>query len=142
MSISLNNHESRIKKLESGGMGSWEKGSNSNGSWAKEKSTGLLIQWGSSGGNAYNHTVYFPLSFNTSPAVVCIGYGDRNPTGDDGTPCVRYVANNHFRSTTGTLGLTWRHWIAIGYLITNRLFDIAKYVSYTIKEAMMKCQLV
>lgn len=70
MAISLNtvnstvtNHETRIKALESKGTSSWTKGSNSNGYWVKETTTGLIIQWGN--WSQINGTIRaLPISFS------------------------------------------------------------------------------
>lgn len=80
MAISLNNHETRIKALEAGGTGSWEKGSSGNVYWTKESSSGLMIQWGmaTTASGWTNRTVNFLKTFtNTNyfftPAVVSGG---------------------------------------------------------------------
>ena len=71
MSISLNNHESRIAALEKNGAG-WSHTSNSRGHCLAHNSSGVKIQWGEfylndAGGDSDSiHRIYFTQSFTTT----------------------------------------------------------------------------
>lgn len=127
MAISLNNHETRIKTLESNSStSSWAKGVSGTLHWTKESSTGLTIQWGmaNTASGWTTRTVTFPKAFaNTNyfftPAVVSGGSGSGQ--------------YNSFRvwnrSTTGcafNVGCDEQisvMWLAIGYLISDRILN-------------------
>lgn len=113
MSISLNNHESRIKALENAGSGSWSKFSNSVGYCLTENSTGLKIQFGAAGNDPYP-TITFPKPFTT--IVSCVGFGNstRVSASSDGTPHIRSINLTSCRLDTGSLEIKYVRWIAIG----------------------------
>ena len=119
MSISLNNHESRIKALENAGSGSWSKFSNSVGYCLTENSTGLKIQFGAAGNDPYP-TITFPKPFTT--IVSCVGFGNstRVSASSDGTPHIRSINLTSCRLDTGSLEIKYVRWIAIGILYTYR----------------------
>ena len=141
MSISLNNHENRIKALENGGAGSWSKGSNANGNWVKESKTGLLIQWGTAkdigGNNSSKFT--FPLAFSNTNYHLSMGYnGHFNANGwlsvlqyKDMTTTYSMVS-----LTAGQVG-TYR-WLAIGYLISDRILNYAYACKSLLFTPLMK----
>ena len=116
MSISLNNHESRIKALENGGAGSWSKGSNANGNWVKESKTGLLIQFGATNTGS-TLTVKLPVVFtDTSYKVIAT----RNNTKANESAIVVYdntvsQFNMTFIYPQGSRPLSSANWLAIGY---------------------------
>ena len=119
MSISLNNHESRIKALENAGSGSWTKYSNSVGYCLTENSTGLKIQFGTAGNDSYP-TITFPKPFTT--IVSCVGFGNstRVSAASDGAPHIRSINLTSCRLDTGSLEIKYARWIAIGILYTYR----------------------
>lgn len=119
MSISLNNHEDRIRVLENAGSVSWSKFSNSVGYCLTENSTGLKIQFGTAGNDPYP-TITFPKPFTT--IVSCVGFGNstRVSAADDGTPHIRSINLTSCRLDTGSLEIKYVHWIAIGILYTYR----------------------
>lgn len=126
MSISLNNHESRIKALENGGAGSWSKGSNANGNWVKESKTGLLIQFGATNTGS-TLTVKLPVVFtDTSYKVIAT----RNNTKANESAIVVYdntvsQFNMTFIYPQGSRPLSSANWLAIGYLISYRILNYA-----------------
>lgn len=126
MSISLNNHESRIKALENGGAGSWSKGSNANGNWVKESKTGLLIQFGATNTGS-TLTVKLPVVFtDTSYKVIAT----RNNINANESAVVVYGSTvNQFNMTfiypQGSRPSSSANWLAIGYLISYRILKYA-----------------
>lgn len=105
MSISLNNHETRIKALEDASSSSgYTSGSNSVGSWVKFAG-GLIIQCG----KADSASKTFPVAFPTA----CIGFasGGSTPTATYNTTTFRMpdlcYGSSHKPGTVP--------WIAIGY---------------------------
>lgn len=125
MAISLKNIEDRVKALEKRGVSGWQKGSANGGYYTKETTTGLIIQWGKAGSSAWNVgvTVKFPVAFTNltsiSVATVMNSFGD----GDSGS------WSDRIRNLSTTQFYTWAntgpiYWIAIGYLITDRLLNI------------------
>lgn len=119
MSISLNNHESRIKALENAGSGSWSKFSNSVGYCLTENSTGLKIQFGTAGDDPYP-TITFPKPFTT--IVSCVGFGDNSVKSEpaDGAPHIRSISLTSCRLDSGSSEMRHIRWIAIGILYTYR----------------------
>ena len=117
MSISMNNHETRIKALENKGSGSWTKGTGNSGYWAKESSTGLIIQWRLSTpvGWDSNATINMPRAFsNTSYAVVCTTDGIiENTAWANGIQVKRNSASQFMVHGSGDQRSF--SWIAIGY---------------------------
>ena len=113
MSISLNNHESRIKALENAGSGSWSKFSNSVGYCLTENSTGLKIQFGTAGNDAYP-TITFPKPFTT--IVSCVGFGNNSVGSEsgDGAPHIRSISLTSCRLDSGSIVMKYVRWIAIG----------------------------
>ena len=128
MSISLNNHESRIKALENGGASSWSKGSNANGNWVKESKTGLLIQWGSissSGSLKYEVDQPFPVKYTQIPVVNKSIGGYYNGGFDMTWMQIKSISLDKFvHSVIGSLGSPVQ-WFAIGYLISYRILNYA-----------------
>ena len=126
MSISLNNHESRIKALENGGAGSWSKGSNANGNWVKESKTGLLIQFGATNTGS-TLTVKLPVVFtDTSYKVIAT----RNNINANESAVVVYGStvsqfNMTFIYPNGSRPSSSANWLAIGYLISYRILNHA-----------------
>lgn len=126
MSISLNNHENRIKALENGGAGSWSKGSNANGNWVKESKTGLLIQFGATNTGS-TLTVKLPVVFtDTSYKVIAT----RNNTNGNESAVVIYGStvsqfNMTFIYPQGSRTSSSANWLAIGYLISDRILNYA-----------------
>ena len=119
MSISLNNHEDRIRVLENAGSGSWSKFSNSVGYCLTENSTGLKIQFGTAGNDAYP-TIAFPKPFTT--IVSCVGFGANSDqsTSSDGCPHIRSISLTSCRLDSGSTSALYVRWIAIGILYTYR----------------------
>lgn len=124
MAISLNDHETRIKKLEESGVSTWQKGSNSNGYWAKETTTGLIIQWGFKYiAQDQNATITLPITFSNTNYYVD-GNEIRNAK-DPNSICLpgskkvdSFILYCYALSNT-------KAWFAIGYLISDR---ILKYI--------------
>ena len=119
MSISLNNHESRIKALENKGTGSWTKYSNSVGYCLTEGSTGLKIQFGNAGNDAYP-TIIFPKPFTTIVSCVGLGINSGQSTASDGAPHIRSISLTACRLDSGSSAASYVRWIAIGILYTYR----------------------
>lgn len=117
MSISLNNHESRIAALETNkGSSSWTKGSNSNGYWAKDGGSGLIIQWGRVGRNGINEesgSTNFPISFTSSSSYSMAAIQTNTANGATGSwsERIRNITNATFYWWTNCGPM---HWIAIG----------------------------
>ena len=126
MAISLNNHESRIKALENKGSGSWSKGSNSNGNWIKDSVTGVLIQWGLIGRqSSQRFTVNMPLSYSDKNyAVITSLNGESWTPGDFSNYVIKSSANAFQQHQTG-IGYLGGMWLAIGYLISDRILNYA-----------------
>ena len=130
MSISMNNHETRIKALENKGSGSWTKGTKNSGYWAKESSTGLIIQWRLANGIGWDAstTVTLPRSFSdTNYAVVCTTDGAWETTAWANGLQVKRNSASEF-GVHGSGDQRSFSWIAIGYLITNRLLNYIREV--------------
>lgn len=121
MSISLNNHETRIKKLEDAGSGSWSVYSNSNGYCLSESGTGLKIQFGTATG--VHPTITFPKSFTTICCAVGLGIRDYQSTTSDGAVHVRTISLTSFRFDSGSTNISNNNWIAIGMLYTYRYIN-------------------
>lgn len=122
MSISLNNHETRIAALEAKGSGSWTIGSGNN-HWARESSTGLLIQW-SKGYTTTWGTVTMTKSYSsttsfTVQATQGTTHENWNPTSSDSTMFIKSA--NSFNLWSGERNRNY--WIAIGYLISDRILN-------------------
>lgn len=131
MSISLNNHESRIKVLENGGAGSWSKGSNANGNWVKESKTGLLIQWNCVYCSRDQNKITLPTSYKNDTYSIMTVQNHRS--GDAETSALIPMIKNK-KSTTfeirhihpqGHGVSSWMGWFAIGYLISDRILNYA-----------------
>lgn len=124
MAYSLKNIGDRVAALEAKKYSTWTKGSNTNGYWVKESTTGLIIQWGKTGSiTAHNGTITFPIAYTSVPVVYSLGLGDRTAGTDDGSPAIRAISTTNCRTTTGTTSITVRVWIAIGYLISDRILN-------------------
>ena len=123
MSISLNNHENRIKALENSGSIGWTTGSSATGRWFKESKTGLIIQCGrwycddNSNDTDRVHNLIFPTPFSDinygfgtfleiSGATIT---GENKPQYKDKI----YIDINGYASS-------YVKWIAIGILYTYR----------------------
>ena len=129
MAISLNNHESRIAALETGGSSTWVKGSNSNGNWVKEKTTGLIIQFGwSNTPSGDNISVKFPIAFTTSTPVALFTTIGRC-TDINGWFALQQISSRtstDFKiSHVNSMYYSAVSWIAIGYLISDRILNYA-----------------
>ena len=133
----MNNHEARIKALENKGSGSWTKGTGNSGYWAKESSTGLIIQWRLANGIGWDSstTVTLPTSFsNTNYAVVCTTDGAWETTAWANGLQVKRNSASAF-DVHGSGDQRSFSWIAIGYLITNRLLTyMREAMSYGITK--------
>lgn len=130
MSISLNNHESRIVALESGGSSTWTKGSNSNGFWVKEKTTGLIIQSGNYYiGDDWNQTRSIPLALNhsnTNYNVLMSPYSNNGAWTQGFFIKSKNVSSfSIYYGDAAGANRTGYFWLTIGYLISDR---ILKYV--------------
>ena len=126
MAISLNNHESRIKALENKGSGSWSKGSNSNGNWIKDSVTGVLIQWGLIGRqSSQRFTVNMPLSYSDKNYAVITSLNGESWTPSDFSNYVIKSSANAFQQHQTGIGYLGGMWLAIGYLISNRILNYA-----------------
>lgn len=66
MAISLSDHERRISSLENAKPSTWSSGSG----WAKDNTTGLLIQWG----RTTTATVSLPKSYSNTNYSISLGY--------------------------------------------------------------------
>ena len=120
MSISLNNHESRITALENKGTGSWSTGGSNNSYWARESSTGLTIQWGyvsSSQGGSKTVSLSRPFS-NTSYSAIVVRQTTNFNTGAYVFPTK--VGTRNVSSFTMYANTESALWIAIGILYTYR----------------------
>lgn len=115
MSISMNNHENRIKALENkiGTGGGIVESKTSIPGYAKF-ANGLLIQFGTTSGSSYK-TVTFPKAFTSKP--VMSSYGVSNfEAGYTEKCCTAGITTTQFRigyhenASNFTL-----NWIAIGY---------------------------
>ena len=122
MSISLNDLNNRLKNIESI-KSSWSNGSNSYGYWCKENSTGLIIQWGKHLQNNNYMKTMLPTSFSNADSYNVIGCGFVN--GEIGT-CTYSYSTNYFHIRTG--GGYPSAWIAIGYLVSNRVKSLLREV--------------
>lgn len=110
MSISMKNLEDRVAALERKGSGSsWTKGSNSNGYWMKETSSGLTIQWGVDPRNNYYMWKDLPIPFTTNTYTV-MGCGHAN---SEIGVCTWGYTTTGFNIRAG--GGLARNWLAIGY---------------------------
>lgn len=121
MSISLNNHESRIAALETNkGSSSWTKGSNSNGYWAKDSGSGLIIQWGTCGINTDQWKTFdLPIPFTSGNfGFNVIGTSGRDNEWANGFDCTG--RNTTQFSLGGRCAGGTKIWIAIGILYTYR----------------------
>ena len=127
MAISLNNHESRIKALESGGSNTWTKGSNSNGFWFKESKTNLIFQYGRTSMQGDSRkTVNLPIAYTVleSISVVCTFYNDVDLNTDSATHG-RAINLTQLRIGSGSAYNTTLGWWSIGYLISDRILNYA-----------------
>lgn len=121
MSISLNNHESRIKALENSGSQNWTRGESSTGIWWKDSKSGLLLQH--SKGNMSNWgKITLPKSYSsTTSFCVVANHGNRTsawtPTKSSGT-CG--VVSTDTIVVYSAERVTF-NWITIGYLISNSI---------------------
>ena len=126
MAYSLKNIGDRVAALEKAGSSSWSKGSNTNGYWVKESKTGLIIQWGRNGNmNQWEAggTRNFPIPFTNVNSISMAAVQWSTTNGQTGSWSER------IRALSATSFYWWAncspmHWIAIGYLITNRLLNI------------------
>ena len=130
MSISLNNHEDRIKVLENGGAGSWSKGSNSNGNWVKESKTGLLIQWGkiNAPGNNTPGVIKFPIAFSNTNylgLITCLGHNNLESSWTSLWQLKDFITTSMSVSLTNYTQVPAYNWLAIGYLISYRILNYA-----------------
>ena len=118
MSISLNNHESRIKALENAGSGSWTYGSNANGSWIKDNKSSVKIEWGELNTSQTSRT--FPLTFNAKPALQISSCFNSNSSNGYFYHHIKTISVSSFSITSSDRGYMIIPWIAIGILYTYR----------------------
>lgn len=138
MSISLNNHESRIKALENGGAGSWSNGSGNGSYWLKENKTGIIIQFGRYGSDgAASGTTKFlkPFSSATSYTVVVTQTAPGTGINWSYASRVRDLTAEQFSWWVNNLPLQW---IAIGYLISYRILNYAYACKSLLFTPLMK----
>lgn len=121
MSISLKALYDKVNSFEAS-KSTWTKGSNSNGNWFKESSTGLIIQLGKINVPTDNtKTVTLSTSFtNTAYSVSVNSEQSENFTEWTNGSVIYSLKTNSF-VISGRTESSNRVWIAIGYLITNRL---------------------
>ena len=118
MSISLKALYDKVNAFESS-KSTWTSGSNSNGTWMKESSTGIMIQFGQSANAQYdNHDIYvtFPIKFNSVKSVIKTTFGAYGGQIPGSYANVYSVSTSGFSSTASTTaGMPYFYWIAIGY---------------------------
>lgn len=118
MSISLKALYDKVNAFESS-KSTWTSGSNSNGTWMKESSTGIMIQFGQSANAQYdNHDIYvtFPIKFNSVKSVIKTTMGTYSGTIPGTYVSVWDVSVSGFKSrTSSSAGMTYYYWLAIGY---------------------------
>ena len=119
MSISLKALYDKVNSFETS-KSTWTKGSNSNGSWFKESSTGLLIQLGKTSMSTDDtKTITLPTSFaSTTYSVSVNSEQSGNYTEWTNGHAIYNLNKSSFVISGRTEGCN-RVWIAIGYLITN-----------------------
>lgn len=129
MSISMKNLSDRITALEnkinSGALGGWEKGGNSNGYWIKEKSTGVIIQWGGVNSSISEITQFsFPIPFTNDQSYSITGVINGQSWSPNSYKFYVYkVDKANFKMEHGGIGSKSVMWIAIGYLISDRILN-------------------
>ena len=114
MSISLSDHERRISSLENAKPATWSSGSG----WAKDNTTGLLIQWG----RTTNVTVSLPKPYSNTSYSIALGY-------ESGVAAAVWVSllgvtgikTSSFNTVGANNYISAYRWMTIGYLITDRL---------------------
>lgn len=120
MSISLNNHESRIKALENGGAGSWSKGTGNGYFWIKENKIGVVIQWGKINAIGDNKpcVIEFPVAFsNTSylGLLTCLGHSNNESSWTSLWQLKDFTTTSMSVSLTNREQVPAYNWLAIGY---------------------------
>lgn len=131
MSISLNDLANRLKNVESI-KSSWTSGTGTDCKWWKEMSTGLIIQIGCYDHKEENDTagswtnwsrLIFPVAFTSKGS-----YGISLQSSTENCTVMRNVTN--ISVDIDTIGKTNSHvyWIAIGYLVSNRVKCLFKEV--------------
>lgn len=118
MSISLKALYDKVNAFESS-KSTWTSGSNSNGTWMKESSTGIMIQFGQSANAQYdNHDIYvtFPTKFNSVKSVIKTTMGVYGGAIPGAYVSVWDVSVSGFKSrTSSSSGMPCYYWLAIGY---------------------------
>ena len=121
MSISLKALYDKVNSFEAS-KSTWTKGSNTNGSWFKESSTGLLIQLGKINIPTDNtRTVTLPTSFASTAYSVSVNSEQSSNYTEWTNGHVIYNLNKSSFVISGRTEGCNRVWIAIGYLITNSI---------------------
>lgn len=115
MSISLKALYDKVNSFETS-KSTWTKGSNSNGSWFKESSTGLLIQLGKTSMSTDDtKTITLPTSFaSTTYSVSVNSEQSGNYTEWTNGHAIYNLNKSSFVISGRTEGCN-RVWIAIGY---------------------------
>lgn len=124
MSISLKALYDKVNSFEAS-KSTWTSGSNGNGTWMKESSTGVIIQFGQSA-NAQrdNNDIYvtFPIKFNSVKSIIKTTVGSYYDTIPGVYTSVWNVTTDGFISRASTVAkMPYYYWMAIGYLITNSI---------------------
>ena len=118
MSISLKALYDKVNNFEAS-KSTWTSGSNGNGTWMKESSTGIMIQFGQSANAKYdNHDIYvaFPIKFNSVKSVIKTTMGAYGSAIPGAYASVWDVSVSGFKSrTSSSAGMPYYYWLAIGY---------------------------
>lgn len=118
MSISLKALYDKVNAFESS-KSTWTSGSSGNGTWMKESSTGVIIQFGQSANAQWdNHNIHvtFPIAFSAVKTVIKTTFGAYSGQVPGSYTNVYSVSTSGFNSTaSNTAGMTYFYWLAIGY---------------------------
>lgn len=129
MSISMNNHETRITALENRSSGIWVKGETTTGVWYKESGSGLLIQHSKDRVTNWGQ-ITLPQAYSSSTSYSVVATYGRSEftqwTPADSTTTCNIVSKSAIHVWSGERSQF--SWITIGYLITNRLLTYIREV--------------
>ena len=118
MSISLNNHESRIKVLENKSGGTIIESKLANPGFVKF-SNGIIMNFGYKGTKIEHVT--FPKPYTTTPVIVASSR-TTNTQGYSDVTIYDSITTTGFRIGFRTQESRFQpHWLAIGYLISNSI---------------------
>lgn len=121
MSISLKALYDKVNSFEAS-KSTWTKGSNTNGSWFKESSTGLLIQLGKMNiPTDDTKTITLPTSFASTAYSVSVNSEQSIHYTEWTNGHAIYDLKTDSFVISGRTESCNRVWIAIGYLITNSI---------------------